>query len=362
MKYKILMVDDDENILAGYTRHLRKEFEVHTAGSGFKGLELLKEKGPFHVAVSDLNMPEMDGFDFLSRLNTQSPSTICIMITGYAELQTSLKAFNEDYIFRFLTKPCKINILEKTIKEAVEKYLQEDNKRNFQDQKKEIRRFLIVDNDQEELSRISSALNPSEATEVLTAESSFVAEKILDEMTITLVMVSASIALENDCRFLSQLRQKFPGINLAVTTWCKSQSLEKKLSVFNIGKYFEKPIALETLSEVIKEEYYSGPKGIIDGISIATFLQMLEMEEKTCTLKISQGEKNGKIFFKKGSLFDASYGELGGEEAAYEIINWEKAGIEIENHCNKNERKIQNSLMGILMEAAKIKDHEEEDI
>ena len=61
MTERVLFVDDDSNILAGYRRQLRKRFDLHTAASGAEGLETLKAKGPFAVVVSDMNMPEMDG-------------------------------------------------------------------------------------------------------------------------------------------------------------------------------------------------------------------------------------------------------------------------------------------------------------
>lgn len=363
MQYKLLLVDDDENILAGYKRHLRKDFEVHTAVSGKKGLELLSKKGPFHVAVSDLRMPDMDGFEFLSQVNKANPMTICIMLTGFAELQASLKAFNEGYIFRFLTKPCKINILEQTINQGIEKYLEKkeaQEKSSSAEKKDNLKRILIIDDDEEELSLISSALNHKNGIETITAENTNIALNLLKVLKINLILINSSTAKSDNSSFLKKIKTAYPDINIAVTTWYESESLKNQLYPLGIERYFEKPMNLDNLAEIITEEFYSGPKGIIDGISISTFLQMIEMEEKTCTLKITQDNKNGTMYFKKGSLIDASFRQKKGKEAAYAIINWERAEIEIENFCNKNENLINTSLMSILMEAAKIKDHGEE--
>ena len=57
MMEKVLIVDDDTNLLAGLKRHLRRRFEVATAESGEQALDLVKSDGPFAVTVCDMRMP-----------------------------------------------------------------------------------------------------------------------------------------------------------------------------------------------------------------------------------------------------------------------------------------------------------------
>ena len=106
MADKILCVDDDANILEGYKRHLRKEFAVETAVGPEQGLRMVIEHGPFAVVVSDLQMPGMNGIQFLSRVREHVPDTVRMLLTGNADLQASIEAINQGQIFRFLTKPC----------------------------------------------------------------------------------------------------------------------------------------------------------------------------------------------------------------------------------------------------------------
>ena len=61
MAEKILLVDDDSNILEGYRRILSREFQMETARGGEQALKLVAENGPFAVVVSDMRMPGMDG-------------------------------------------------------------------------------------------------------------------------------------------------------------------------------------------------------------------------------------------------------------------------------------------------------------
>src|SRR5579862_9816129 len=102
MAEKILLVDDDSNVLSGYRRILSREFQIETALGGEPALKLVLENGPYAVVVSDMRMPGMDGIQLLSKVKSESPNTIRVMLTGNADLDTAIEAINEGAIFRFL--------------------------------------------------------------------------------------------------------------------------------------------------------------------------------------------------------------------------------------------------------------------
>jgi len=122
MAEKILLVDDDSNILDGYRRSLSREFVMQTALGGQQALDLIAEKGPYAVVVSDMRMPGMDGIQLLSTIKAQSPDTIRVMLTGNSDMDTAIDAINEGSIFRFLTKPCSKDIMAKTLTAALVQY------------------------------------------------------------------------------------------------------------------------------------------------------------------------------------------------------------------------------------------------
>lgn len=119
---KVLVVDDEPNVLRAYARTLRKEFDISTAESGASGLQLAANDGPFAVVVSDMRMPEMDGVEFLSRLKVQYPDTVRIMLTGNADQQTAIDAINKGDIFRFLNKPCSPENMARSLNSAIEQH------------------------------------------------------------------------------------------------------------------------------------------------------------------------------------------------------------------------------------------------
>ena len=119
MSDKILLVDDEPNVLQSMQRQLRKRFNVVTAESGNKALAVLKNEGPFAVIVSDMRMPGMDGVQLLTQVKDTFPDTVRIMLTGNADQQTATEAVNVGQIFRFLTKPCSTASLATSLALAV---------------------------------------------------------------------------------------------------------------------------------------------------------------------------------------------------------------------------------------------------
>jgi len=120
--HKVLLVDDEKNILSGYKRNLRTKFDVHIAESGEEGLAVIKEHAPFSVVVSDFKMPKMNGVEFLAKVKENHPDTVRMMLTGYADLDSAMNAINEGNIYRFLTKPCSVELFTKNLYDATGQY------------------------------------------------------------------------------------------------------------------------------------------------------------------------------------------------------------------------------------------------
>lgn len=122
MAERILLVDDEPNVLDGYRRTLGREFALETAVGGQEALALVAQNGAYAVVVSDMRMPGMDGIQLLSRIKAMSPDTIRVMLTGHADMQTAVTAINEGSIFRFLNKPTTKEMMGKTLTAAVVQY------------------------------------------------------------------------------------------------------------------------------------------------------------------------------------------------------------------------------------------------
>lgn len=119
---KALCIDDEDNILQVFRRTLGRKFNLYTANSGEKALELLKEHGDIAVILCDYNMPAMNGIEFLQQASRVSPDSVQMMLTGNIQLEVVVEAINTTEIFRYIPKPCRSEVLEKVIDDALDQY------------------------------------------------------------------------------------------------------------------------------------------------------------------------------------------------------------------------------------------------
>jgi response regulator RpfG family c-di-GMP phosphodiesterase len=121
---KILIVDDDANLLDALQRAMRRQFLIDTALGGEEALEKIAASGPYALIVADMRMPGMCGLELLREVQVRAPDTVRMMLTGNSDLQTAMDAVNEGRVFRYLTKPCAPPELVPILAEGLEHYRQ----------------------------------------------------------------------------------------------------------------------------------------------------------------------------------------------------------------------------------------------
>ncbi|MBX3223432.1 MAG: response regulator [Labilithrix sp.] len=119
---KLLVVDDEPQILEGLSRGLRAGFDVRTATSGAIGLEILAREPDVAIVMSDMRMPVMNGTVFLSRAREVAPNAVRLLLTGQADMEDAIGAINEGAIFRFLKKPCALDVMRATLGDAADQH------------------------------------------------------------------------------------------------------------------------------------------------------------------------------------------------------------------------------------------------
>jgi len=110
------------------------------------------------------------------------------------------------------------------------------------------------------------------------------------------------------------------------------------------------------LTESTSEKIDVNVRGLIQGVSLSSFLQMAEMEGSTCTLAVKAGNRTGTLHLLNGNLIDAEAGSLEHRDAAYAILSWENAEIYIQKPSGRKNNEINLPLMHILIDALKKKD------
>ncbi len=124
----LLLVDDEANILNALRRLFRPHgYRVLTAESGAAGLELMSSES-VDLVISDMRMPQMNGAEFLERVQTEHPDVVRILLTGYADLDSTIAAINHGGIYRYLAKPWEENDVLLTVRHALERKALEQEK------------------------------------------------------------------------------------------------------------------------------------------------------------------------------------------------------------------------------------------
>jgi DNA-binding NtrC family response regulator len=121
----VLFVDDEERLLSSLKRGLIDEsYKCLFANSGAQALELLS-KNTVQVIVTDMRMPEMNGLELLCKVREKYPDIIRIVLSGYTQITTLLTAINEGHIYKYITKPWKLEEeFKPQIRAALEYYEQ----------------------------------------------------------------------------------------------------------------------------------------------------------------------------------------------------------------------------------------------
>jgi len=120
--YDILIVDDETQILRLLKDSLKAsknfEFDVTLATDGEYGIKHITEQN-YDMVLSDYDMPNMNGVEFLKKVKEESPNTVRIMITGQADLDVAKEAINEADISHFIEKPWDTQELLSKIREEL---------------------------------------------------------------------------------------------------------------------------------------------------------------------------------------------------------------------------------------------------
>jgi response regulator RpfG family c-di-GMP phosphodiesterase len=126
----LLCVDDEANIVSALKRLFRPQgYRVLTALSGADGLNII-EKEAVDLVISDMRMPEMDGAQFLEQVRARSPDSVRILLTGYADVESTVAAINKGEIYRYLSKPWNDQEVLLLVRHALErKQLERENRR-----------------------------------------------------------------------------------------------------------------------------------------------------------------------------------------------------------------------------------------
>jgi CheY-like chemotaxis protein len=231
-----------------------------------------------------------------------------------------------------------------------------------------MKNILIVDDEETILVTMVewfASAYPAANYNILAANNGIEAIKILSANKIDLLITDLNMPKMDGFELLTHMNNDYKSVPVIVVSAFGTADIKNKVKNMGAIRFISKPFTFEDLEEIdfasildpaaapTKES-----KGYINGISLQSFLQLINIESKTCTLTVKSKGKSGLIYIDKGELLNARTAELEGNKAAQEIIGWSNDGltIEIENRCPETEKKVAYTIMSLLMESARLED------
>lgn len=223
-----------------------------------------------------------------------------------------------------------------------------------------MKHVLIVDDEEQLLLTMQAGFESyKDRFQILTARNGKEAIALLAAARINLVVTDLKMPEMDGIELLSFLKNNFPEIPAIVMTAFGTPEIENGLLHTNMIRMLEKPVDFDELTQLILsllEHDLTG--GTLTGISVPSFLQLIEMEQNTCLMEVKSTEsEQGLLYFNKGVLYDAVFGKETGEEAVYSILMLDDVKISFRTLPSKKlKKKIKTPLMKLLMEGIRRKD------
>jgi CheY-like chemotaxis protein len=223
-----------------------------------------------------------------------------------------------------------------------------------------IRKVLFVDDDQIMLLALKKRLEKySDTFSIILAEDGFDAVRKLKENSVSLVVLDLKMPRMDGVSLLSHISSKYPDIPVIIISGYRTEEMHRLAREKEVVAYISKPFQIDDLAKVILTTLRKEAEGgTLHNVSPVVFLQLMEMESRTCTIRLIDRatERGGVLFFKDGQLCDARVDQVKGINAAYIIFTWEDVTLFIRNECQVDVNVINSNLQPIIMKAVGMKD------
>ncbi len=222
------------------------------------------------------------------------------------------------------------------------------------------RNVLIVDDDRI-LRRLiqKKFMAQAEHFTTLLAEDGAEAVKVLKENPVSLVVTDLNMPRMDGFALLAHLSANYPDIPVIILTAFGTPESKKKLLQRGAAGFIEKPFVVEDLAKkVLAALAKEREGGTLQTVPLEMFIQLVEMEQKTCTLRVvnKSSKQIGVLFISQGQLMDARISDRRGLKVALEVLGWDQVSLSIEDTCVVAEKKIPGELQAILFDAMRQKD------
>ncbi|MCJ7525566.1 MAG: response regulator [Candidatus Aminicenantes bacterium] len=224
---------------------------------------------------------------------------------------------------------------------------------------KAIRNILIVDDEKLFLKSLREGLRPhakKHKFKILTAENGRKAIEVLEKEEVLVLITDIKMPEIDGFKLISHAMNHHPSLPVVVMTAYGSPQIKRIALEKGVLRYLEKPIDFSEILALILELLPRGKRRRIQGVTLPTFLQLLEMEKSTCTLAVASENSRGFFYIRNGKLVEAEAGGTKGLRAAQDMLEWNNIQIELEEGCPLKTGSAMMSMTEVLLDTFRLLD------
>ncbi len=214
---------------------------------------------------------------------------------------------------------------------------------------------LVVEDDRATLNLYRMGLKGLQEFRVRLAENGLKALEILQAEAVDVLVTDLSMPVMDGFRLIAIVTERYPSIPVLVMTGLPESEHQNTPLFIGALRILNKPPRLSQLMDEIRLAAQRRPDGMVRGIALGSLLQLMNWEQKSCTMTIRREGELGYLYVKDGELIHAALRDREPLQSAYMILNWERPEIEFVDAC-RVERTLDLPVTEILLNAAMIKD------
>ncbi|MFT4690066.1 MAG: CheY-like chemotaxis protein [Limisphaerales bacterium] len=224
----------------------------------------------------------------------------------------------------------------------------------------EVHKILVLDDDPDFRELCTELLETMHSNpEINSASSGTHAIAMLKSQPYSLLVTDLQMPNMDGFQVLSIVKKRFPNLRTIVMTGMAEEDFRSRAYAIGIDLYIEKPrtpseikLFVDCVESLLHREEATGGFRGVQSKSLADIVQMESMSQSSLVLKITNGPLIGCIWLLNGDLVDSEVGETTGEEAFKQIMSWRSGTFETLPGDRNRQRRILNSVQGLLLDSA----------
>lgn len=216
--------------------------------------------------------------------------------------------------------------------------------------------ILAVDDERLVLQVWKRALLGIPGVSVLTAQDGEEAKAILSQEPVDLVVTDLLMPRMSGYELLIYLYERLPSVPIIVISGEMDLDRYPMMEELGAMRILPKPVSPDRLQRHVRSLLDTPRGGSVHGLSLNSFLSLLQMEQRTCTITVRSWRRMGVLYIREGRLVHASARRQEGLMAAFEILKWEQPDLSFLDACRIEDSSLDLPLNELLLDAAFIRD------